>query len=79
MSNNSNILGDVIVATYALIIPLLFSFGIWIVRKLGQHDIALALLLQTVNPPDAKSLREMLNEIQTEQAVAKATAKENKG
>jgi len=44
------------------------GFLSWIVRKLAAHDTALALLVQQVNPPGDKSLRELLHDIQLEQA-----------
>lgn len=56
-------------------IALIVGFGVpyillisWIVVKLGKHDTALALLIQQVNPPGDKSLRELLHDIQVEQA-----------
>ena len=43
-------------------------FGAWIVKKLGQHDSALAVILQQLNPPGSKSLRDLMIEIKIEQA-----------
>jgi hypothetical protein len=40
----------------------------WVLRKLFAHDIALALLVAQVNPPGDKSLRELLHDIQLEEA-----------
>lgn len=44
----------------------LMGFGAWIVRKIGTHDTALALLVQAVNPPGGKSLRDLMQEFQLE-------------
>lgn len=44
------------------------SFTAWIVKKLGQHDTALKIILLQLNPPGEKSLRDMLTEIRVEQA-----------
>lgn len=62
------------------LIALLAAFGVpycslmaWIILKLGRHDTALALLVQQVNPPGDKSLREMLKDIQLEQARSSTT------
>jgi hypothetical protein len=40
----------------------------WVLRKLFAHDTALALLVAQVNPPGDKSLREILHDIQLEEA-----------
>lgn len=47
-------------------VPYIMLFA-WIIVKLGKHDTALALLIQQVNPPGDKSLRELLHDIQLEQ------------
>lgn len=50
----------------------LAGFGAWIVRKLTTHDAALAVIVQQVNPPGGKSLRDIVQEIQIEQARIQA-------
>lgn len=42
------------------------TFGAWIVKKISTHDTALAILVQTVNPPNGKSLRDLMQEFQLE-------------
>lgn len=37
-------------------------------EKLADHDTALTVLIQQVNPPGDKSLRELLTEVRIEQA-----------
>jgi len=44
----------------------IMAFGTWIVRKISTHDTALALLVQAVNPPGGKSLRDLMQEFQLE-------------
>lgn len=61
-----------VVTVFASCIAGLLGFMIifmtWVVKKLSQHDTALALLVQQVNPPGDKSLRTLLQEIQLKQA-----------
>lgn len=45
----------------------LISFGVWNVKKLNLHDLALTRLIEQVNPPGDKSLRELLHEIELKQ------------
>jgi hypothetical protein len=56
--------------------PTLVFFA-WVVRKLGVHDTALAVLVQSVNPVGEKSLRAIVNEIQLEQARQQPTSTTN--
>ena len=57
-----------LVEIFAPVYSSLIVFGGWVVAKLGKHDSALAILIQAVNPPGDKSLREMIHEVQLEQA-----------
>lgn len=55
------------------------SFCVWVVKKLGSHDTALALLIQQVNPPGDKSLREILHDMQVKQAEINVHHSSNAG
>lgn len=50
------------------LVTALIAFGAWIVRKIGIHDTALAILVSQVDPPNGKSLRDILYDIQIKQA-----------
>ena len=46
-----------------------------VLRTIHRHDTALAVLIEQVNPPGGKSLRELLNDLQLEMVRTQAQAK----
>ena len=56
------------VVIIAIIGGALFATIGWILRKLNMHDSALAVLVQQVNPPGDKSLRDLLYELKIQVA-----------
>ncbi len=54
----------ILVLTYGSVL----TFFARVNRKLNDHETALAILIQQVNPPGDKSLRSLIQEIQLEQA-----------
>lgn len=61
---------SVVVAVLTVFMIAAISLFTFIIKKLSQHDTALAVLVQAVSPPGDKSLRALLQEIQLDQARA---------
>lgn len=50
----------IIAALLAVLLTAAITFFVWIVKKISLHDIALAVILRELNPPDQMSLRELV-------------------
>lgn len=70
MSNTVEILVPIFSAQFFLLVGVIG----YIYKKQGTQDVALALLIQQVNPPGEPSLRSMLHDIQTQQQLAAVEA-----
>jgi hypothetical protein len=62
-----------VLAVSAVMVPFVIGFFVWIVKKLYQHDSALAVLIEEVKPPGRMSLRELLAELKLETVKAQAS------
>lgn len=63
---------DAIATVGGIAFTMMSSLQAWIIIKLFQHDTALALLLQQVNPPGQKSLRDLVDDVRLAQASQSA-------
>lgn len=74
--SNANTIETVLLVISPFILSII-GFLSWVVKKLGTHDTSLALLIQQVNPPGDKSLRELLTDLRVEQGKISIMTQQN--